>query len=320
MNSFSGTRLWSSQSDFIKGVLLILIGAACFSTKAIFVKLSLQHGVDAITALMFRMLFALPYYLGVLIFSPKIKMETIKSTPWIKLLGIGLVGYYLASLFDFLGLQYVQANLERLIIFIYPTLVLLLGAWIFKRKVTRIQMTAVGITYMGILIACLSQDFELTGNGVGLGIFYIFMSALTYAFYLVYSDDLIKQMGTIAFNCLSMLVSTIAVLVHFGYLYGFKLTGYDVEVYVYGALMGVIATVIPTLALTKGISMIGSSNAAILSTFGPVATILMSYFILHEPFSFLQGVGTFFVLLGVLFLGWKGKKSIAKPIRPSVSQ
>lgn len=308
MNLSNSTKVWSEQTDFVKGVLLILVGAACFSTKAIFVKLSLMHGVDAITALMFRMLFALPYYLGVLILSPKIKMNTLKTAPWGKLLGIGLVGYYLASLFDFLGLQYVQANLERLIIFIYPTLVLVLGAWLFKRKIHRIQLIAVGITYAGILIACLSQDFELTGKGVGLGIFYIFMSALTYAFYLVYSDDLIKQLGTVAFNCLSMLISTIAVLIHFWILYGLKLSGYDWQVYLYGALMGLIATVIPTLALTKGISIIGSSNAAILSTFGPIATIVMSYFILHEPFSFLQGVGTILVLLGVLFLGWKGNK------------
>lgn len=314
MNISATTKVWSSQSDFAKGVLLVLIGAACFSTKAIFVKLTLNHGVDAITALMFRMLFALPYYLGVLIFSPAVKIQHLKTAPWGKLLGIGLVGYYLASLFDFLGLQYIQANLERLIVFVYPTLVLILGAWLFKRVITRQQLIAVGITYSGILIACLSQDFELTGKGVGLGIFYIFMSALAYAFYLVYSDDLIKQMGTMAFNCLSMLISTVAVLIHFGYLYGFKLTGYDWEVYLYGALMGIIATVIPTLSLTKGISLIGSSNAAILSTFGPVATILMSYFILHEPFSILQGIGTIFVLAGVLFLGLKGKISSPKKI------
>jgi drug/metabolite transporter (DMT)-like permease len=287
---------------------LILIGAACFSTKAIFVKLSLHHGIDGITALMFRMLFALPYYLGVLIFSPALKMQHLKSAPWGKLLGIGLVGYYLASLFDFLGLQYIQANLERLIVFVYPTLVLVLGAIIFKRVITKNQLIAVGITYSGILIACMSQDFELTGKGVELGIFYVFMSALAYAFYLVYSDGLIKQMGTIAFNCLSMLISTVAVLVHFGILYGFKLTGYDWQVYMYGALMGLIATIIPTLALTKGISLIGSSNAAILSTFGPVATILMSYFILNESFSLVQGIGTFLVILGVLYLGMKGQR------------
>jgi drug/metabolite transporter (DMT)-like permease len=297
-----------SQNDFAKGVILILIGAACFSTKAIFVKLSLHHGIDGITALMFRMLFALPYYLGVLIFSPALKMQHLKSAPWGKLLGIGLVGYYLASLFDFLGLQYIQANLERLIVFVYPTLVLVLGAIIFKRVITKNQLIAVGITYSGILIACMSQDFELTGKGVELGIFYVFMSALAYAFYLVYSDGLIKQMGTIAFNCLSMLISTVAVLVHFGILYGFKLTGYDWQVYMYGALMGLIATIIPTLALTKGISLIGSSNAAILSTFGPVATILMSYFILNESFSLVQGIGTFLVILGVLYLGMKGQR------------
>ncbi|MCO5231790.1 MAG: DMT family transporter [Chitinophagales bacterium] len=307
MNFNSSPKFYSSQNDFKKGVILILIGAACFSTKAIFVKLTLAHGVDAITALMLRMLFALPYYLGVIIFSPSITKEKIQSAPWGKLLVIGLLGYYLASLFDFLGLQYVQANLERLIVFVYPTLVLLLGAWIFKRKISRQQAIAVGITYSGILIACISQDFDFKSSNIGLGIFYIFLSALTYAFYLVYSDNLIKQMGIVTFNSLSMLIAVIAVLIHFGWIYGIDIFHYDWQVYVYGALMGVIATVVPTLALTKGISLIGSSNAAILSTFGPVATILMSYFILHEPFSLTQGVGTILVLLGVLFLGLRGK-------------
>ncbi|MCZ2394157.1 MAG: DMT family transporter [Chitinophagales bacterium] len=307
MNIGSTPKIWSSQNDFRKGVVLILIGAACFSTKAIFVKLTLAHGVDAITALMLRMLFALPYYLGIIVFSPSITLKNIKSAPWIKLLTIGLLGYYLASLFDFMGLQYVQANLERLIIFIYPTLVLLLGAWLFKRKISKPQAIAVAITYSGILIACVSQDFDFNSTNIGLGIFYIFLSALTYAFYLVFSDNLIRQIGIITFNSLSMLISIIAVLIHFGWIYGLNVFHYDWQVYVYGFLMGIIATVIPTYTLTKGISIIGSSNAAILSTFGPIATILMSYFILHEPFSLTQGIGTILVLVGVLFLGLRGK-------------
>ena len=302
----------SSNNEFTKGFLLVLFGAACLSTKAIFVKLSLQYHVDAVTTLMFRMLFALPYYLFAVLFSPKIRLKQWKNYPWIKLSLLGFSGYYLASLFDFLGLQYIQANLERLIVFIYPTIVLVLGAWIFKRKITAIQLIAAGTTYIGIFIAFLSQDFALNSKA-WLGIFYIVLCAITFAIYLVYSDNIIKAVGVTAFNALSMLVATLAVFIHFGIKYGFQIIGYDIHVYFYGLCLGIIATVIPTLAFAKGIQLIGSANTAIISTFGPVATIFMTYIILHEPFSFLQGVGTFFVLIGVLILGLKGHKIKKKP-------
>lgn len=303
-----------SQNEFTKGVLLVLVGAFCFSTKAIFVKLCLRHGVDGLTALMFRMIFALPFYLVLPFFSRSVNARSIRSAPWIKLLLIGLVGYYLASLFDFLGLQYIQANLERLIVFVYPTLVLILGAIIFRRKITWPQTVAVGMSYAGIIIACLSQDFELAGDKVGLGIFFVFMSALTYALYLVFSDNLIKQIGAVPFTCFSMIISSLAVIVHYGYIYGIRLTGFVWQVYAYCLLMAVIATIIPTLMLTKGIAMIGSSNAAVVASFGPVATILMSYFWLQEPFSFLQGIGTVLVIGGVVFLGVRGKPQAAEEL------
>lgn len=297
------------QNNFAKGVLLVLIGAASLSTKSIFVKLSFRHGIDGTTALMLRMLFALPYYIGILFFATRRNKIKTSWTIYTKVIAIGISGFYLASIFDFVGLQYVQANLERLIVFMYPTFVLILGAWIFKRKVSRVQMIATSIAYLGIVVAFLSQDFEVTGRDAYLGTFYIVLSAFFYAIFLVFSDKLIHSMGTVLFNSVCMLSGIIAVLIHYTIFYGIDILGFDWQVYVYGFLMAVIATIIPTLALTKGISLIGSSNAAILSTFGPVATISMSYFILHEPFSFLQGVGTVMVLLGVLFLSLKGKSS-----------
>lgn len=299
-------RSSNAQRDFIKGVFLVLIGAASLSTKSIFVKLSFEHGVDGTTALMFRMIFALPYYVGVLLFSNRVRVKGLKSSTWTKAILVGLSGFYLASIFDFVGLQYVQANLERLIVFMYPTFVLILAAWIFRRVVSRVQIIAVTITYLGIVIAFLSQDFAVTEKTVLIGTVYIILSAFFYSIFLVFSDDLIRQMGTVLFNSLTMLAGITAVLIHYFVLHGFVLTGFDWQVYMYGILMAIIATIIPTLALTKGISLIGSSNAAILSTFGPIVTISMSYFILHEPFSFLQGIGTILVLVGVLFLSLKG--------------
>jgi len=294
------------ENSFVKGVFLVLLGAATLSTKAIFVKLSLQHGVDGTTTLMFRMIFALPYYVGVLLFSNRVKMKSLSSSTWAKVILVGMSGFYLASIFDFVGLQYVQANLERLIVFMYPTFVLILAAWIFKRTVSRVQIIAVFITYLGIVIAFLSQDFAITERTVWIGTVYIILSAVFYSIFLVFSDNLIEQMGSVLFNSVTMLAGIVAVLVHYFIVYGFVLTGFEWQVYMYGILMAIIATIIPSLALTKGISLIGSSNAAILSTFGPVVTISMSYFILHEPFSFVQGIGTVLVLFGVVFLSLKG--------------
>ncbi len=298
-----------SQNDFAKGVFLVLLGAASLSTKSIFVKLSILHGADGTTALMFRMLFALPYYIGILIFSRKDKRLHSDFSTWIKVILTGLSGFYLASLFDFVGLQYVQANLERLIVFVYPTFVLILGAVIFKRKVTKVQIISVSVAYLGIITAFLSQDFGTADSYLLLGAFFITLSALFYALFLVFSDNLIRQVGTILFNGVTMLAGITAVLLHYLTVYGPVFRGFEWQVYFYGLCMAVIATIIPTLALTKGILLIGSSNTAILSTFGPVATIAMSYFILHEPFSFIQGVGTIMVLAGVLFLSLKGGKT-----------
>lgn len=301
----------TQENTFSKGLLLVFIGSICFSTKAIFVKLCLRHGVDGVTALMLRMLFALPFYIIFPFISRDVSMHQFKSAPWGKIAFLGLVGYYLASLFDFLGLQYIQANLERLIVFMYPTMVLVLGAVIFKRKITFPQIVAVLLSYAGIVVACISQDFDLSGKGIWLGILFVALSALTYSIYLVFSDNIIRQIGSVAFTCFSMVISSVAVLVHYGVLHGLQISGFDWQVYVYGLLMAVIATIIPTMFLTRGISLIGSGNAALISSIGPVATIAMSYFILHEPFSGLQGIGTVLVIAGIAFLGIKS--SLGRP-------
>lgn len=297
-----------AMSDFSKGLLLIFIGSICFSTKAILVKLCMKYGADGLTALTLRMLFALPFYLIFPFFVKSISIRSAKAAPWLKITFLGLAGYYLSSLFDFLGLQYIQANLERIIVFLYPTLVLIFGALFFRRRITFPQMVAVGLSYTGIVIATLSQDFDLSSGQTWLGIFLVAMSAVCYAIYLVFSDDIIYKIGSVAFTCFSMVISSLAVLLHYGIQHGIHIGGLAWQVYLYGLLMAVVATIIPTMFLSKGISLIGSSNAAVVSAIGPVSTIAMSYFILQEQFSVLQGIGTIFVIGGIMYLGIKGRK------------
>jgi drug/metabolite transporter (DMT)-like permease len=296
------------MSDFSKGLLLIFIGSICFSTKAILVKLCMQHGADGITALTLRMLFALPFYLFFPFFVKSINVSSVKTAPWLKIAFLGLAGYYLSSLFDFLGLQYIQANLERIIVFLYPTLVLIFGVVFFRRRITFPQMVAVGLSYTGIVIATLSQDFDLSARQTWLGIILVAMSAVSYAIYLVFSDNIIHKIGSVAFTCFSMVISSMAVLLHYAIQHGFSISGLAWQVYVYGLLMAVVATIIPTMFLSMGISLIGSSNAALVSAIGPVSTIALSYFILHEPFSAIQGIGTVFVIGGIVFLSMRGAK------------
>ena len=301
------------QSTFYKGVLFVLLGAICFSTKGIFAKLAFKYDVNGIQILMLRMLFALPFYIFILLNEKRRKQPTtINKQDWKTIILLGLIGYYLAALFDFLGLQYVSASLERNIIFTYPTFVLLLSKLFYKRKISNIQIYAVLICYLGIIIAFYSDKSTYTSDNLLKGTIFILLSALTYAFYLVKSDNLIKNIGTIRFTCISMIISCLAVLVHYFILYGFSILNFPKEVYLIGITIAIVSTVLPSFLMAKGISYIGSSNMAIIASIGPIATIFLSYYILHEAFTVMHIIGTCLVLIGVLMISIKGNK---KPIK-----
>lgn len=297
------------QSNFYKGVILVFFGAICFSTKGIFAKLAFKYGVNGLQILMLRMLFALPFYLIILWNEYRIKQPTvIQKNDWINIITLGLIGYYLAALFDFIGLQYVSASLERNIIFTYPTFVLIMSKIFFNRKINTTQITAVIICYLGIVIAFYSDKSSYVSANLTKGTIYILLSALTYALYLVKSDKLIKNIGTVRFTCISMIVSCLAVIVHFVLLHGWNIFNFPAQVYWIGLIIAIVSTVLPSFLMTKGIAYIGSSNMAIIASIGPIATIFLSYYILDEQFTLLHLIGTAFVLIGVLFISIQGNK------------
>lgn len=297
------------QSNFYKGVILVFFGALCFSTKGIFAKLAFKYGVNGLQILMLRMLFALPFYLIILWNEYRIKQPTvIQKNDWINIITLGLIGYYLAALFDFIGLQYVSASLERNIIFTYPTFVLIMSKIFFNRKINTTQITAVIICYLGIVIAFYSDQSSYVSANLTKGTIYILLSALTYALYLVKSDKLIKNIGTVRFTCISMIVSCLAVIVHFVLLHGWNIFNFPAQVYWIGLIIAIVSTVLPSFLMTKGIAYIGSSNMAIIASIGPIATIFLSYYILDEQFTLLHLIGTAFVLIGVLFISIQGNK------------
>jgi drug/metabolite transporter (DMT)-like permease len=301
------------STNFISGIIICLLGAICFSSKAIFVKAAYRDTpVDAVTLLALRMLFSLPFFILSAYISSS-KTSNVKFTPkqWLGVAVVGCLGYYVSSLLDFLGLQYISAGIERLVLFIYPTLVLLMSAFWFKVKIKPQQLLALIITYAGLCIAFWGEiNTTVNASDFYKGSILIFICAITYAMYIVGSGRLIPSLGAAKFNSYAMSFAGIAVLIHFSISNSNSLLHLPTTVYVYSFLMAVLATVIPSYLVAEGIKRIGSDNAAIVGSIGPVSTILQAYFILDEPIRALQVAGTVFILIGILMITRKSKKEI----------
>lgn len=290
--------------------LLVFIGAVLFSAKAVMVKLVYDHHVDHVTLLMFRMLMALPVYVAILFIRKKKEQEEkiwSKNLLWVVL--FGFLGYYMASYFDFLGLSYISAGLERVILFIYPTLVLIINAVAFKKKIQGVQVLAILLTYIGVIIAITNDQNVKDSEDLILGGLLIFFSALTYASYLVGSGWLIPRLGTIRFTCYAMVISTVCVTTHqLVRNPGLDLLSFPAEVYKLSLWMAIFSTVIPSFLISDGIRRLGASNAAIIAGVGPISTIVLASIYLDESFGMFQVIGTLLVITGVLLISVKGKK------------
>ncbi|WP_442266604.1 DMT family transporter [Tenacibaculum sp. ZS6-P6] len=284
------------------GFLIGILGIVLFSSKAVLVKLLYKHDVPMITALFLRMIFSFPFYVFILISSSKKNTNSkISSKNFIWILFFGFVGYYLASLFDFIGLTYIKASLERVILFVYPTIVLLFNFLFLKEKISKQQLVATIVTYIGITIA-FGAEVSISGSNVILGGFFVLLSAITYASYLVGSGWLIPKIGVVRFTSYVMLVSCICVFIHYGIISETSIFSYSSEVYVLGFLIAILATVIPSFLVSWSIKLISSSNFAILASLGPVSTIILAVFFLDEYLSLFQLLGTLVVIIGVLLI------------------
>src|SRR5688500_9953514 len=258
------------------------------------------------------MIFSLPFFvISAWWSSSQTRNVKFTSRQWLAVAGIGCLGYYVSSLLDFLGLQYVTAGIERLILFVYPTLVLLMSSLFFKVKITLLQWLALIVTYIGLMIAFWGEvNFDSQRHNFYIGAACIFICAITYAMYIVGSGRLIPGIGAAKFNSYAMSFASIAVVLHFLITNENSLLSLDSTVYVYSFLMAIVSTVIPSYLVTEGIKRIGSDNAAIVGSIGPVSTIVQAYFFLHEPIHLLQLLGTGLILIGVLMISKsKSKKS-----------
>lgn len=302
----------SKTSLPLAGFLITFFGAILFSTKAIFVKKAFAAtGVDAVSLLTLRMAFSLPFYLGAaFLVGRKAGGEKLNTQQWAATLVLGLFGYYLSSLFDFIGLQYISAGLERLILFLYPTFAVLLNHLAFRQPIFRNQWWALFLTYAGIGLAFLGEvRIEAGNSGFWWGSLWVFICSVTYAVYLAGSGRMIPRIGANRFTAYAMLSATGGVFLHF--LVTQKSTAFlfNAAVLPYGVLLAIVATVIPSFLLSAGLKRIGANNVAIISSIGPVSTILQAHYFLGEGILAEQLIGTALVIAGILLLGKKEKKS-----------
>ncbi len=292
------------------GFLITISGAIFFSTKAIFVKLAFQDTkVDAVTLLCLRMFFSLPFYIGAAWIAHR-KEGVVKLTQrqWVWVLTMGIFGYYLSSLFDFIGLQYVSAGLERLILFLYPTFAVLINTFYFKTKLSRIQLLALVLTYIGIGTAYWGEIRSAHyGPQFFYGSFMIFLCAVTYSFYLVGTGRLVNAVGATRYTAYAMLAASAGIFIHFLITHPVGDIVMTSSLAGYGVALAVIATVLPSFMMSVGMKKIGSNNVAIITSIGPVSTILQAHFFLGETIILEQILGTALVIIGVILIGWQSK-------------
>lgn len=289
------------------------IGAALlFSCKPIIIKWAYTYGIDALSLMLLRMVLALPVYLaiGILLIQKQKRAQQNKLTfrHGLAAAFVGLFGYYLASFLDLKGLELANAQLERIILYAYPTLVVILGAVIFKHKVTKQQLVALALCYAGIICIFL-QDLSLQGKQVIQGSLLILLSALSYAVYMLFSKKHIDRLGSLLFTCISMTSATVATIIHTGLVLtitGSSSSGFNSNNWEFSSeLMAIVllltfaATVVPSFMISEAVKRIGAANAALTGTVGPIMTSIMAVVLLGEVFTLYHGLGMVLVILGV---------------------
>ena len=292
---------------------MALVGTLAFSGKAIIIKLAYRYGVDAVTLIMYRMLFALPVLVAMAWWASR-GQAPLARRDWVGICLLGFSGYYLASFLDFLGLAYISASLERLILYLNPTIVMLLGLVLFKRRATARQVLGMGISYSGVMLV-FGHEVMLPGDGnnaaAALGALLVFLSAISYALYLVFSGEMVKRIGSLRLVGLASTVACLCCLLQFVLLRPLSAALVAPQVIWLSLLNASVCTVLPVLLIMLAIERIGASMTAQTGMLGAMSTILMGVFILDEPLTLWVAAGTVLVITGIfVFTREKAQKGI----------
>ena len=278
------------------------VGSILFSGKAILVKLAFDYGTNAETLLALRMLMAMPLFWG--IFWWNSRRNQMNSITWLdrgKLFFLGFLGYFLSSYIDFLGLQYISVGLERIVLYLTPTIVLLISYFVLKKPVSRLQWYALVVGYIGVFIVFI-QDASSTGLLAWLGIILVFGSACSYAAYMIGAGEMVKRIGSIRLVVYASTASAVLSIVQSTIHNPVAIFQQPYQIYWFSLLNASICTVIPMLLIMMAINRIGSPLVAQAGILGPVSTIFMGYFILAEPITWIQISGMTLVIAAMWLL------------------
>lgn len=297
----------SAQSTRI-GVMLAAFAATGFAMKGVFIKLVYPYGVDAVTLVMLRLIFTIAllwmirgWRLARL--TPNEQETPILPMDKLKLLGLGLLGYYLASILDFIGLQTVSASLERLILCLYPTFTVLLVSWFSGQPIPPRIKRALPLTYLGMVLVLAPELMNAHADWVGIG--FVISSTLAFSLYMAWSPAVITRVGSMRFTEYALTVSGLGILTHWLITHPFSSIQQPLPVWAYALTIAIVSTVLPVYALTNAMKRIGASRTAVIGSFGPVLSIILSMGILHEHLAALQWLGAAVVLGGVYLVSKK---------------
>ena len=295
-----------ARQALIGGLAIAIAAAVLFSTKAIVAKLLYRHALDAVTVVALRMLFSLPVFAAVALWQMRSKAPLLPADRW-RLVGLGLIGYYVSSFLDFLGLQFISVGLERLILFLTPTFVLLITAVFLKRRIGGWEWLALALSYCGIVLVFVHD----LGSGAGdpgnivTGALFVLGSALSYAAYLLGSGELVRRIGSLRLVSYAMCVSSAACIGQFFVLRPAALLIQPGAVLGLSLINGVLCTILPVFMTMAAIERIGATTASQAGMIGPVSTLFLGALILGEPITAIQLAGTGLVFAGIYLLSKK---------------
>lgn len=288
-----------------------MLANVCFSAKAVIVKLMYRYEIDTQSVIALRMLFALPFYaLSAFYGSLRSPYPPLTLRQWAAISGLGILSYYVSSMLDFWGLQYVSAGVERLVLFSYPTMVLVLSAFLFKRRILPVQYLAMALTYSGIVLVFAAEQGFGAQRDVLRGVGLVLACAFTYSFYVVFTGEYVHKVGSLRFTSYAVLAATAPALIQSALHNGLNLWHFPMPVYTLALWLAVVATVIPTFLIVEGIRVVGAANSGIIGFVGPVSTLALGYWFLQEPVGGMQMLGTAIVLLGIGIISRYGKVAV----------
>jgi drug/metabolite transporter (DMT)-like permease len=297
----------SEQSKFRSGIFFAIAGTALFSLKSIFAKLAFQEGIDATTLVTIRMLIAFPFYLIILGYALKTrpqKAALLTKRDVITIIALGFIGYYLASYLDFQGLFYISAQLERLTLFTYPTMVAVLSWAFFREKITLRILLSLLISYLGVTLLFFNEEpaISVMEGQVRIGTTYVALAAFSFSLYVIFSKAFISRLGSLIFTSIAMSSSLVFILIQFFATHELSDFNVSARVWFLVAMLAIFSTVIPSFFTSEAINRLGATKTSIMGSIGPVVTIMLAVYLLGEEFGWPQIFGLLLVLLGVSLL------------------